>query len=162
MLVSNLENRKDIESETLIRSRRRLWACADHALLQREEVGLEDIAREPYLMLTVDEAEMAAMRYWNETPFTPNVTFRTSAVEALRGMVASGMGITILSDMVYRPWSLEGQRIEVKTLAGHVHSMDVGLGWRRDAELSPATRTFCEFLTHFISSGMSSVPHLPE
>ena len=162
MLVSNLENKVDIRSETLIRSRRRLWACADHDLLQKEEVGLEDVAREPYLMLTVDEAETSAMRYWSETPFRPNVIFRTSAVEALRGMVASGMGITILSDMVYRPWSLEGQRIEVKTLAGHVHTMDVGLGWRRNAELSPPARAFCEFLTHFISSGMTGAPHLPE
>ncbi len=33
MLVSNLENKREIQSETLIRSRRRLWACADHALL---------------------------------------------------------------------------------------------------------------------------------
>lgn len=162
MLVSNLQNADDIRSETLIRSRRRLWACADHQLLRQESVGLEDIANEPYLMLTVDEAERSAMRYWNETPFKPNVTFRTSSVEALRGMVASGMGITILSDMVYRPWSLEGQRIEVKTLEGHVHTMDVGLGWKRDSELSLAARTFCEFLTHSFSSGISSVPHLPE
>jgi len=32
-------------------------------------------------------------------------------------MVATGMGITILSDMVYRPWSLDGHRIDIKTLA---------------------------------------------
>ena len=27
-------------------------------------------------------------------------------------MVANGSGVAVLSDMVYRPWSLEGRRIE--------------------------------------------------
>ena len=162
MLVSNLQNSTDIHTETLIKSRRRLWACADHELLARDTVGLEDVAREPYLMLTVDEAERSAMRYWNDTPFRPRVTFRTSSVEALRGMVASGMGITILSDMVYRPWSLEGQRIEVKTLSDQVHTMDVGLAWRRTAELSQPALAFCEHLLHSFSSGLHQFPgHRP-
>ena len=61
-------------------------------------------------------AERSAMRYWQSTPHVPNVIFRTLSVEAVRSMVATGMGITILSDMVYRPWSLEGHRIDLKTL----------------------------------------------
>jgi DNA-binding transcriptional LysR family regulator len=60
-------------------------------------------------------------------------------------MVANGTGITILSDMVYRPWSLEGQRIETRTLADAVPSMDVGMAWRRDAEQSPAAQAFRDF-----------------
>jgi DNA-binding transcriptional LysR family regulator len=61
-------------------------------------------------------------------------------------MVATGMGITILSDMVYRPWSLEGHRIDLKTLDDEVHTMDVGLAWKSKARLSPAARAFCEFV----------------
>ena len=34
ILVSNLENTKEIDSEILIRSRRRLWLCADHKALR--------------------------------------------------------------------------------------------------------------------------------
>jgi DNA-binding transcriptional LysR family regulator len=57
------------------------------------------------------------------------------------------MGVTILSDMVYRPWSLEGQRLERRVLEAEIPSMNVGLAWRRDAELSPAARAFQEFLS---------------
>jgi len=69
-------------------------------------------------------------------------------VEAVRSMVATGMGITILSDMVYRPWSLEGHRIDLKTLDDDVHTMDVGLAWNSKTRLSPAARAFCEFVAH--------------
>jgi DNA-binding transcriptional LysR family regulator len=148
MLVSNLHDRRSIRSHLLLRSPRRLWTCANHPLLRRASIRLADLASEPFLMLTVDEAERSAMRYWQRTPHVPNVIFRTLSVEAVRSMVATGMGITILSDMVYRPWSLEGHRIDLKTLDDEVHTMDVGLAWNSKAKLSPATRAFCEFIAY--------------
>jgi DNA-binding transcriptional LysR family regulator len=146
MLVSNLHDRGSIRSRLLLRSQRRLWTCANHPLLHKASVRLADLAGEPFLMLTVDEAERSAMRYWQRTPHVPNVIFRTLSVEAVRSMVATGMGITILSDMVYRPWTLEGHRIDLKTVDDEVHTMDVGLAWKSNAQLSPAARAFCEFV----------------
>ena len=142
----SLHDRRSICSRLLLRSTRRLWTCANHPLLHKDSVRLADLAAEPFLMLTVDEAERSAMRYWQLTPHVPNVIFRTLSVEAVRSMVATGMGITILSDMVYRPWSLEGHRIDLKTLDDDVHTMDIGLAWKSKARLSPAARAFCEFV----------------
>ncbi len=146
MLVSNLGDQAEIETDVLIQSRRRLWASADNPLLANSTVSLAEVAEEPYIMLTVDEASITARRYWAATPFRPRVVFTTSSVEAVRSMVATGMGVTVLSDMVYRPWSLEGQRIEVKNLTEGVPTMDVGLAQRRGAELSPSAAAFRDYL----------------
>ena len=155
ILVSNLENHDRLASETLMRSRRRLWLPAEHPLLRAPRIDLGDVARHPYVMLTVDEASQTAGRYWSRTDHRPNVVFRTSSVEAVRSMVAAGMGITILSDMVFRPWSLEGQRIETRVLESEIPTMDVGLAWRRDAEPSPATRAFHDFLSLAYTGGQA-------
>ncbi|MDD9982334.1 MAG: LysR family transcriptional regulator [Gammaproteobacteria bacterium] len=146
MLVSNLRNEAEIGSEVLIRSPRRLWLCADHHLMEKDAVSLAEVAHEPYVMLTVDEADRTALRYWTPTPYRPKVVFATSSVEAVRSMVALGMGVTILSNMVYRPWSLEGQHVEVRPVTDHVPSMDVGLAWRRGVTMSPPARVFSEYL----------------
>jgi DNA-binding transcriptional LysR family regulator len=127
ILVSNLGARESLQSETLIRSRRRLWLPVEHALMKQDKVQLCDVEEHPYVMLTVDEAGHTASRYWSRTAFKPNVIFRTLSVEAVRSMVAVGMGITVLSDMVYRPWSLEGQRREIWVVEDDVPTMDVGL-----------------------------------
>ena len=82
MLVSNLHDRGSIRSRLLLRSQRRLWTCANHPLLHKDNVRLADLASEPFLMLTVDEAERSAMRYWQRTPHVHNVIFRTLSVEA--------------------------------------------------------------------------------
>jgi len=61
-------------------------------------------------------------------------------------MVANGTGIAILSDMVYRPWSLEGRRVEVIPVADGVPTMDVGLAWSNSADMGVAARAFSEFM----------------
>ena len=158
MLTSNLANQEDISYENLIHSRRRLWTGVNHRFLNRPAVTFQDVAGEPYIMLTVDEASNTALRYWNRTPYRPHVIFKTSSVEAVRGMVASGMGVSILSDMVYRPWSLEGRRLEVISLADKIPDMNVGLAWAGNTERSPASSAFCEFMHLAIGPAQSNDP----
>jgi DNA-binding transcriptional LysR family regulator len=124
---------------------------SDHRLLKLDAVTLSDVAEEPMVMLTVDEASQTAGRYWARTSSRPNVIFRTSSLEAVRSMVASGMGVTILSDMVYRPWSLEGQRIEARSLQDDIPTMDVGLAWLRGAVLSSSAQAFHDYFLKHIS-----------
>ncbi|MEM1363541.1 MAG: LysR substrate-binding domain-containing protein [Pseudomonadota bacterium] len=146
LLTSNIADQEGLEYETLLRSARRLWLPANHDLLNQKNVALTDIADEPYIMLTVDEASNTAQRYWNNAGARPNTYIRTSSIEAVRSMVASGMGVTVLSDMVYRPWSLEGMRVETVTLSTPVPTMDVGLAWPVNVELAPTAAAFLEFM----------------
>ena len=153
MLVSNLANTQELEQELLLRSSRRLWLSADHHLLVRNEIGLADVAQEDYILLTVDEASTTASRYWDAAGLSPRAVLTTSSVEAVRSLVAAGVGVTILSDMVYRPWSLEGQRIELRRLIEPVPSMDVGLAWARARPITPAAATFRAFMSVTMGGG---------
>ena len=146
MLTSNIVNHEELSHDILWRSRRRLWVDAHHKFLKQPSVTMQEIAQEPYIMLTVDEASNTAQRYWSRTPYKPKTIFRTSSVEAVRSMVANGMGISILSDMVSRPWSLEGKRVETIAVAGKVPTMDVGLAWHNIKERSEAAKAFIEFM----------------
>jgi DNA-binding transcriptional LysR family regulator len=153
LLVSNLAERKLLDHETLMASRRRVWLPADHPLLDAARITLADVAAEPYVMLTVDEARDTAGRYWAREGLSPNVVFATSSVEAVRSMVAAGMGVTILSDMVYRPWSLEGQRIDARAIDDEVPTMDVGLAWSRTRPLSQTAEVFRAFMSVAMGGG---------
>lgn len=146
MLTSNIVNHEELSHDILVKSRRRLWVDAHHKFLKQPSVTLQDISGEPYIMLTVDEASNTAQRYWNKTSYKPDVFFRTLSVEAVRSMVANGMGISILSDMVYRPWSLEGRRVEILEVADGVPTMDIGLGWLRNHKHNEAAKAFIEFM----------------
>ncbi|MEN5118684.1 LysR family transcriptional regulator [Luteimonas sp. TWI662] len=145
-IISNMVEPYVLRRQALIRSRRQLWIAESHPLAQLPTIGPADVAPYPYIMLKVDEGEASAMRYWHSVGHAPNVAFRTSSLEALRGLVAYGFGVSILSDMVYRPWSLDGRRIDVRTLEVAVPPMEVGLVWRSDAPLSAPAHALHQFL----------------
>lgn len=155
VLTSNLNN-PELESETLLRSSRRLWVPNNHPFQRQAKVGFKDIAKQDYIMLTVDEAAHTTMKYWSLTNHQPKVRLRTSSVEAVRSMVANGQGVTILSDMVYRPWSLEGKRIGTTTTSRDIPSMDIGLAWRRGAEFSQPVALLREYFKDYYSLPQTS------
>ncbi len=144
LLTSNLNN-LDLEAETLLRSSRRLWVPSGHRFLTDGKASFEEIAKEDYIMLTVDEAAHTTMKYWGRTNFQPKTKLRTSSVEAARSMVANGQGVTILSDMVYRPWSLEGKRLETVSTDIEIPTMDVGIAWHKGVNFSPAMHLLVDY-----------------
>jgi len=146
VVLSNVSARERFDHHVLLRSRRQLWTAADHPLLGKDKAALEDIAAWPYIQVTVDEGERSTERYWQARGIRPNVAFRTGSMEALRGLIAHGFGVTILSDMVYRPWSLEGKRIEARSVLDVVPDMEVGLIRAKGSEPNATVDAFCDFL----------------
>lgn len=143
-LLSPLERHDIVETEMLARSQRRLWLPANHRLLEQKAVSMRDIQSEPYIMLTIDDAEKTTLAYFEQAGFQPNVVFRTSSMEAIRNVIAEGHGVTVLSDMVYRPWSLDGVRLAAVDIVDPVPSMDIGLAWNREIGLGRDARLFCD------------------
>lgn len=152
-LVSNAALRDDIEGETLLRSPRQLWIAADHPLAAMARVTLAEIARHDFLMLDMDEHVQTAQRYWEEAGLAPSVRFQSTSIEAIRSMVALGGGVTILSDLVYRSWSLEGGRIVRRPLAHSVPTMDVGVIWSRARGWPEAAQALRVFLRAALRAG---------
>ncbi|RKF47121.1 LysR family transcriptional regulator [Paraburkholderia fungorum] len=151
-LLSNVENIRRFQHHTLIRSRRQLWTSPTHPLAKLNAPSLADIANYPYILITVDEGEESTLRYWRRNEIEPNIAFRTGSMEALRGLVAYGFGVTILSDMVFRPWSLEGKRIEARPILNAIPQMDAGMLWRKGSTLDTPAVAFQQFLIHACGS----------
>jgi DNA-binding transcriptional LysR family regulator len=144
-LLSNIERLDDYPHRVLVRSRRRVWVGAHHLLATETEVSLKQIESQPYILLTVDDADTAAMRHWGPGSKL-KVAMRTSSLEAVRGLVAHGFGVTIMSDLVYRPWSLEGKKIVAVPISDPVAPMDVGLLWPENAPPNALVDVFRQFL----------------
>jgi DNA-binding transcriptional LysR family regulator len=152
LLTSSVKDRMALHVETLLVSPYRLWLPLGHPLAQQEAIALEELAGQPMIQLMVDEIEESTRRLTAALPVKPEVAFRTRSVEAVRSLVATGAGLAILPSLVYRPWSLEGDRIEIRDVSGDLPTVQVGLAWRRGAPLSPPA-------LNFIRSAQSNVPN---
>ncbi|MGO7017582.1 LysR substrate-binding domain-containing protein [Rhizobium leguminosarum] len=142
MVISNLRDRMALQAEILETSPYRLWLPMGHPLVSADIISVADITREPLIMLTVDEIEENTGKLLSALGARPHVAFRTRSVEAVRSLVATGAGVALLPDLVYRPWSLEGDRIESRDVSGSLPVVQVGMVWRKGSSLPQAARDF--------------------
>ena len=150
LLTSSVKDRMALHVETLLVSPYRLWLPLAHPLAQQEAIALDELSSEPLIQLMVDEIEESTRLLMGALAVKPQIAFRTRSVEAVRSLVATGAGVAILPSLVYRPWSLEGDRIEIRDVSGDLPTVQVGLAWRKGAPLSPPAH-------NFVRSAQSSV-----
>lgn len=154
LLVSNLRSAHDLEYSTILTSTRRLWTHPEHPLQKLKQVSLHDIAAFDYVLLDMDEHAHTMGRYWSQQQLRPRIHFQSQSLEAIRSLVAYQKGVTILSDLVYRPWSLEGRRILRRDVLEAIPSMDVGVVWNKKNPPDPGQQALMQFL-HATIRGMT-------
>ena len=142
MVTSALRDRMALQTEILDVSPYQLWLPNGHRLTQATSVAIEDLVGEPMIMLRLDEIEEATRGVLSALGARPRVAFRTRSVEAVRSLVATGAGIALLPELVYRRWSLEGDRIVSRDVSGKLPVVQVGVVWRKGAPLPETAREF--------------------
>lgn len=144
LIVSNLEQRAAIDHEVLLRSECRAWMAPSHPLANVDGLMLAQLENDPMVMLSLDELEGLVEGIWSKFDHPPRVAFRTSSMEGVRSLVGTGAGITLMPNLVYRPWSLEGDRIVSKRTRETLPTVDIGITWRRLTRHSDAANLFME------------------
>jgi DNA-binding transcriptional LysR family regulator len=145
IMVSNtLQERQALMAETLVRSPLRVWLAADHPLAQQDDVALAQCAQQRQIVLRADGVDELMRRTWARYGLKPGNLLRTTSLEAVRSLVGSGAGITVLPDFLYRPWTLDAEHVDMRNLREELPTVDIGLVWRRGAGVSAALAEFIE------------------
>ena len=142
MLVSNLRNRYALQAENLASSPYKLWLPMGHPLSVKERIAASDLSSEPLIMLSIDEIEEPTEKLLDSLGARPRIAFKTRSVEAVRSLVATGAGLAVLPDLIYRPWSLEGDRIDHRDVSASLPVIQVGIVWRMGSTLSRTAKNF--------------------
>jgi DNA-binding transcriptional LysR family regulator len=131
LLVSNLVDEQALDHEVLFRSECRVWMAPGHRLAGRDTIEMDEILSEPLIATTIDELEGVSRGLHATAPSLRRASIRTASMEAVRSLVATGAGLAILPDLVYRPWSLEGDRIIARRIRPAPPTVDLGVAWRK-------------------------------
>jgi DNA-binding transcriptional LysR family regulator len=142
LLVSNVQDHQALECEALLQSPWRAWLPASHRLLDEGQIALASLADEPLIQLRSDALEQPTQHIRRATGVRPRRVIQTASVEAVRSLVATGAGLCVLPDMLFRPWSLEGDRLEMRPIVDPIPPVEVGLAWRRGSGISEAAQNF--------------------
>lgn len=143
IMVSNaLGEPQALEVEALTRSPNRVWMASGHALAEKTELTLQECAAYPQVVLEADRVENVMNALWSRHGLRPPVLMRSSSLEAVRSLVGIGAGIALLPDFLYRPWTLDAEHVEARSLRDASPTIDVGLVWRRGSRSRPVVTEF--------------------
>ena len=152
LMVANALDEQALQVETLSTSPNRVWMSSNHPLAEHGELTLALCAGTPLIVLEADRIEDMQRALWRRQGLTPDVKLRTSSLEAVRSLVGVGAGISILPDFLYRRWTLDAERIEVRKLRDAIPGTDIGLVRRRGARNRDVIDQFIQLARNPVSN----------
>ena len=126
-----------LRTEVVSLSPYRVWLPIGHAAGGKDILSLRDLVDETHIILTGDELSDAVLSLHRTLGTTLPPIFKTDSVEAARSLVAIRHAIAIMPDLVYRPWSLDGDKIEAHRVSENLPVTESVVAWRRGSALTP-------------------------
>jgi DNA-binding transcriptional LysR family regulator len=123
----------------------------DHRLAAQAQIGLEDLAAQPLILLDVVPSREAVLALFRERGLTPLVGYRTTSLEMVRGMVANGLGYSLLGTRPAHDASYDGRPLVTRPLSGAAAPSRLVLAHRAGQPLSAAALACAQHCIGFFS-----------
>jgi len=137
-----VEGQEEFEIREIYRERLLLIAPRRHPLARRRTVDLADVAREPFISFhEVSVTRRMVERVFARRGAGPRVTIATDSPEAIKTLVAAGLGLAILPEPVVREELRRGALAELR-VKGLAFERTLGLIIPAGRYLPSAARAF--------------------
>jgi flavin reductase (DIM6/NTAB) family NADH-FMN oxidoreductase RutF len=120
-----------------------------HRLAAAEQIALEDLAAEPLILLDVVPSREYFLSLFAGRGLEPLVGYRTVSFEMVRGLVANGLGYSLLGTKPAHDVSYDGRRLITRPLAGDTAPSRLVLAHLAGHALSPAAMAFARHCRDF-------------
>ncbi len=116
--------------------------AADHPLARQSEILPIDLAAEPMVLLDAPPSGDYFTGILKAQGIEPVIAHRSVSFEMVRGMVAHGLGYTLLVTKPTASMSYDGLPLVARPLAGDCAPSHLVLAWRRGHRLGSAAERF--------------------
>ena len=134
-------------------SKNQIVCCVPESspLAKKKAISMDDVAGTKIVMLKEGSfLRQTILSRMKDEGITPNIVLESNQINTLKGLVANGVGITFLLDMV----ADEMPGLKTLPLADPIF-VDVGLAWKKDRYISKAAQSFIDFCKDLLKKNTS-------
>ena len=147
-LISPVELHKPIAWSKLFSEQLFVYVPTAHSLAHASSIRLEQLAEEPFILLKKGYAmRILTEEMFKEAGIQPNLAFEGDEPDTIAGLVAAGLGISILPDMKGTDMKIAKIPIDPPE-----YERIIALAWIDRPYLSPAAIQFKSFIFDYFST----------
>ncbi|MDH3466299.1 MAG: LysR family transcriptional regulator [Gammaproteobacteria bacterium] len=120
-----------------------------HPQASNESVFLRDMMDDKLVLLDIPPSREYFLGIFHSIGLEPPVTFSSSSLEMVRGMVGQGQGYSLLVTHPHLDFTYDGQRIVTLPLADDIPRVDLGIACHKQIRPTRAMRLFLDFCANW-------------
>jgi DNA-binding transcriptional LysR family regulator len=142
---------EEFVSEVLAELPPRVVVAADHPLARRRRISLRELADAPLVLLDLPHTRDYFLSLFRAVQIEPRIAHRAHTYEMARGLVARGLGYTILNAIPRQSLTYDGGRVAAVTIAEELpRTLVVSLRPKKSAP-RPSVAAFADFTRRFFA-----------
>lgn len=129
----------------------------DHPLADRAEVGVEELAPLPLVLLDLPLSADYFLSFFAQKSLRANIAERTRDMAVARSLVANGFGYSIFNIRPLNDLAPDGQPLRFIPLAGHPRPMKMGMLMNTSLDRSSLHKAFLDAAKAWISTNSGRI-----
>lgn len=145
-MISPKVDKKGVRWDSLLTEELYLVVPQGHRLSDRDQVSLEEVARDSFISLKEGFGlRTITDQLCEQAGFLPDITFEGEEVTTIAGLVSAGLGVSVMP-------AVKGIDLENTVLipvSTPICRREIGMAWMENRYMSPAVLRFKEFVLDF-------------
>lgn len=143
-------NEESIDMKILFTENIAALVPENHRLANKKEIQLADLHKDPFVVFPRDYIlHQVAVEACKSVGFTPHITTMGEDLDALKGLVAAGIGVSLLPESAF--YDATPRRTAKLTLTNPPFTRNVGVIYPRNRDLAPSEKIFLDFVCQLFS-----------
>jgi len=132
--------------QTILTEELLLALPAKHALAGKGSFSLKQVVEEPFILMKTGHGfRQITLDFYRKAGLEPKVVFESGGIETVQALVAAGLGISLVPQMVAKFPGVVYARVSQPTAA-----RTISLAWRKKAPLSPAAEALKKIILNTV------------
>ncbi|MGI9350962.1 MAG: LysR family transcriptional regulator [Rhizobiaceae bacterium] len=150
-LVYDYDLPLDLHKTELMRIKPQILLPHGHALAAKDQVSLAELASEPLVLLDIQPSREFFTGLFRSTGFEPKISYRSSSIELVRGLVGRGLGYSLLVTRPPGDITYDGQLLEIRPIEEDVEFGRINLCRLSSVRAGRTMLAFEEFALSYFS-----------
>jgi flavin reductase (DIM6/NTAB) family NADH-FMN oxidoreductase RutF len=153
-LLYDIDLSDELQRETLTELHPYVLLAEGHELAAKAELTPQDLAEEPMVLLNTPPSRDYFLSILTDAGIEPQVAFRSTSFEMVRGMVGHGLGYALLATKPASSMTYDGRALATRPLRSAARASRVMLAYRRGARLSKPAEEFAWLCRDFFGNDL--------